>query len=402
MTERKKQKSADCRRPIQRNKQRPLVIVAGRKDGHLDQVLLHMLAEAARVEDWELLDLQFTFYRLPIGLVPAGALTVALPTDPLAIQLRRMGCPTVRMGNLPHPQDHLMPAVIWDAEAAGLMAAEYFVERGFRDVGYIGHIPWSQGKLQYEAFARQARSLGCQVHLLRFRDQDLPGAERYKLFSAKVSHWLQSVPKPIGILTGSDTQAGRYVAICAENGILVPDEVAILTRSNTIGCEMAPVPLSSLLPDHAAYVRRAITLLKDLMAGKAPPREPIRIPPKGLITRRSTDVLAVGDPAVARAVRFMWDHLDQDLSVEAVAHEVGIQRRQLERAFQHHLKRGIHAELRRKRLDRCCELLRSTDLKIADLAPQVGFRSADFLHATFKQAFGITPRRYRLQTADKR
>ena len=120
------------------------------------------------------------------------------------------------------------------------------------------------------------------------------------------------------------------------------------------------------------------------------------IPPRGVVARRSTDVLAVEDPTVARAMRFMWDHLDQNVSVEDVALQAGVARRQLERAFRQHIKRGVNAELRRKRLERCCELLRSTEITISDIAPMIGFRSNDYLHASFKQAFGVTPRQYRL------
>ncbi|MBT3296050.1 MAG: hypothetical protein HN919_05185 [Verrucomicrobia bacterium] len=57
------------------------------------------------------------------------------------------------------------------------------------------------------------------------------------------------------------------------------------------------------------------------------------IPPRGVVARRSTDVLAVADPAVARAMRFMWDHLDQNLSVEDVAMQASVSRRKLERIF---------------------------------------------------------------------
>jgi LacI family transcriptional regulator len=160
---------------------------------------------------------------------------------------------------------------------------------------------------------------------------------------------------------------------------------------------MAPVALSSIDRNNAEYGRQAVALLKRLMEGAPDPTGPIMIQPKQVITRMSTDVLAVNDPQVAKAIRFIWDHLDQDLSVDHVAHEVGANRRQLERAFNKYLKRGVHAELRRKRLERCCELLRTTNLTIADLAPKAGFRSADFLHATFKKEFGITPRQYRLQ-----
>jgi LacI family transcriptional regulator len=132
-----------------------------------------------------------------------------------------------------------------------------------------------------------------------------------------------------------------------------------------------------------------------MMDGKAAPKSPTMVRPGGVVTRRSTDVLAVPDTGVARAMRFMWDHLDQNLSVDDIAAEAGMQRRKLERAFRRHLGRGVNAELRRKRLERCCELLRTTRISVTDLAPTVGFRSKDYLHAAFQRTFGTTPQKFR-------
>lgn len=106
--------------------------------------------------------------------------------------------------------------------------------------------------------------------------------------------------------------------------------------------------------------------------------------------------MAVDNPVVSKAMRFMWDHLDQNLSVDDIASAVDIPRRSLERAFHDCLHRGINEELRRKRLERCCELLRDTDIAIVDIAPLVGFASPEYLHLTFKRFIGMTPRAYRL------
>ena len=97
------------------------------------------------------------------------------------------------------------------------------------------------------------------------------------------------------------------------------------------------------------------------------------IPPKGVVERETTDVLATPDPHVAAALRYMWDHLDLDLSVDDIAREVGVARRTLDRLFHTHLHRGVNAELRRKRLEVFRDLLISTELPIAELAPMVGF-----------------------------
>ncbi len=71
--------------------------------------------------------------------------------------------------------------------------------------------------------------------------------------------------------------------------------------------------------------------------------------------------------------------------------------RKLERRFRKHMNRGINAELIRKRLERCCELLKSTDEPVARIARQVGFGSGEYLHTVFARTFGMTPRQYRLQ-----
>ena len=106
-------------------------------------------------------------------------------------------------------------------------------------------------------------------------------------------------------------------------------------------------------------------------------------------------MLAVADPAVAHALRFMWDRLEQDLSVNDVADEVGVNRQKLERAFRAHLHRGVNAELRRKRLEEFSRLLLATDRPIADLAPLTGFRTMAHLHKTFRQVHGMSPRQFR-------
>jgi len=119
------------------------------------------------------------------------------------------------------------------------------------------------------------------------------------------------------------------------------------------------------------------------------------IPPKPIVTRASTEILAVDDPRVARALVFMWEHLDLDLSVDDIAREVGVSRRSLERAFCACLDRGINAELQRKRLEVFHDKLVSTDLPIAHLASMVGFRSIAHLRRSFRSAYGLSAREYR-------
>ena len=84
-----------------------------------------------------------------------------------------------------------------------------------------------------------------------------------------------------------------------------------------------------------------------------------------------------------------------ELSVDDVAEEVGVSRRSLERGFRQQLGRGVNEELRRKRLERCCELLLDTDLPLSEIVSMVGLRSKAYLHRAFLKAYGVTPGHYR-------
>jgi LacI family transcriptional regulator len=381
-----------------KTRERPLVVLSTREPRTFPAAAGHAIAEQAREFGWDLLDLRFTRGSLPDDREPSGALIESLPTEPLARRLRKMGCPTVRLGQLAHPNDEILPAVLPDGVATGHLAAEHFAEREFRNVAYVGRRPWSLSRTMYEAFRDRAEALGCTSHLLRVGgEKSMTETAKYELRARQVGQWLTGLPKPVGVLSFSDSQAATLCTMCRRSGLAVPEDVAVLGLGNDLlDCEMSPVALSSIDVARDEWGRQAAQLLQRLMHGEPEPGAPIMIPPRGIVARRSTDVLAVADPAVAQAMRFMWDNLDQNLSVVHVAEAVDVPRRKLERAFRQHLKRGINAELRRKRLERCCELLRGTDITITDLAPMVGFRSGDYLHASFKQAFGITPRKYRV------
>lgn len=389
---------ATCKSRIVR-RVRPLVVLSTLGGRSLNVGAAHAIADQARELGWDLLDLRFTKGALPRDRAPRGALVECLPTDLLAARLRKIGCPAVRMGRLPHPGDNRLPAVLPDLRASGRLAAEHFAGRGFRHVGYVGRKPLCDSRGLYEGLRARIGELKGRCHLLQLRDvAEESGPVRYARRAREVGRWLAAIPKPVGLLTFSDAEAASLCTMCQEAGFAVPEEVAVLGHGNSVlDCEMAPVALSSVDPALDECGRQAVRLLYRMMNGGSGPRKPITVLPRGVVARRSTDVLAVADPTVARAMRFMWDHLDQNLSVDDVAQEVATPRRKVERAFRRHLARGINAELRRKRLERCCELLRSTSLTVTDIAPMVGFRSGDYLHASFRQAYGMTPRQYRVR-----
>lgn len=351
--------------------------------------------------DWDILDLRWTDDTLPEHLKPDGAIICYGPENTLVRNLTKLACPMVRICGHPYPSDDSVPDVIENLALAGTMAADHFAERGFRHVAYLGHKPWSHARQMYEAFADQAGKQQMECHLHQFDShsaaKDREARERLRL--REVAMWLRDTPKPIGVLTYSDARGARTCVAAAQAGLSVPDDVGILGfGNNPVLCEMAPVQLSSIDDNKEALGIKAASILNDIMTGKPPPRRPTYVAPKGIVERQSTNVLAVADRHIARAIRFLWDNLREDIGVDAVAAEVGLYRRTLTRRFRQALGRSVVNELRRKRLQETKRLLLETDLMVADIAAQTGFRSESLLYRAFRSKFKMTPRQYRLSS----
>jgi len=355
------------------------------------------LREEARARGWRLFNIKYHFNRLPSGIVPQGALVDLLPDHELVLGLRKAGVPVVRLGSLPHPDDALVPAVLPDQEAEGRLAADHFHERGFRDVGYVGNDPWSDHQWLFEGFRARAETLGMVCHLTRFRHIDGESVENKRARQEReFADWLRTSPRPLGLLVSGVARAVTQCSWADLAGFRIPEDVAVLSIGNLPEvCESTIPTISTVELDHAGLMRSACSLLARMMAGEPLPKEPTLIAPREVVERESSNVLATTDAAVAAALRYMRNHLQQDLSVESLADEVGLSGRQLVRRFQKALHRSVTDEFLRQRLGETKRLLRSTDIRIIDIASKVGFHSTAYLHRTFRRAFGQTPEEYR-------
>ena len=356
------------------------------------------IREEMDARGWRPVNLSFS--SPPEGAVPRGALVNLRPDHEVVLDLLQKGCSVVRLADLPCAHGAGVADVLTDLTADGRAAAEHFFGRAFRDVAYFGRDPWGDLQLLFDGFRERAEALGMTCHLYRSK-QKLRGesgqakAERRR---QEFIAWLRQLPKPVGVLFPGEVIAAIASDWALRAGFSVPEDVAILSRGRAGAssiCETTMPTISSIDVDERRQLRTACDLLERLMAGEPIPEEPILIPSKDVTERESTNLLATPDAAVATAMRYMWDHLDLDLSVDDAARVVGISSRQLARRFQRALDRTFSEELLRKRLVEMKRLLRTTDHPIADLAPIVGFRTDAYLYRTFRAAFSMTPSQYR-------
>ena len=146
---------------------------------------------------------------------------------------------------------------------------------------------------------------------------------------------------------------------------------------------------------------QAAELLQLMIERKPLPPTPIRVPPLGIVTRQSTDTLAINDPLLVQAIGFIRDHATEPIRVEDVLRVVPLSRRSLERAFQELLGRSPAQEIRRVRLERAKYLLATTDLPIPKVARASGFGTGEYLATLFRQVTAVTPLKYRAATRAK-
>ena len=162
-------------------------------------------------------------------------------------------------------------------------------------------------------------------------------------------------------------------------------------------CELCSPPLSSvaLSLEKAGYDSAA--LLDRIIAGKREKTGHIRIEPTHIVARQSTDILAVNDPEVAAAVRFIRQHAKTKINVTDVVHQVSLSRRVLEKRFRRVLNKSIHDEIRRARVELLVRMLTETQMSISEMADALDFDDVTHLSRYFRKEKGLIPLQYRKQ-----
>jgi LacI family transcriptional regulator len=179
-------------------------------------------------------------------------------------------------------------------------------------------------------------------------------------------------------------------------GLRVPEDVALVGVDNDVlECELISPPLSSVMIPWQELGRHAAILVQRVLAGQSIEHQRIVVKPTGVMARRSSEILAIEDALVAKAVRWIRDHADQRLTVTMVARAVGGGRQRLERRFRAVLNRTVQGEIRRAHVERAKHLLATSRVGLTDVARQSGFTTAALLNVAFQRELGMPPGAYR-------
>lgn len=311
-----------------------------------------------------------------------------IENETIASAVRGCGLPTVNVsasGLAPE-----FPAVTSDSAAITQQAATHLLECGLREFGYCGdaRFPWSM--IHGENLVTALRERGHTCHVFPSSSGD---AANWRKEQAKLARWLKSLPKPVGVMTCYDIRGQEVLDVCRAIGLRVPEDVAVIGQHNDeLLCELCDPPLTSVIPNARRVGLEAADLLDRLMRGRAVTRKRIEIPPVGIATRQSTDLVAVEDKRLAQAMRFIREHAYEVIGVDDIARVAGISRSLLEKKFREVFGRSPWDHVMQLRLRKAEQLLTQTRLSIAEIAESSGFGTAEYFSAAFRKLTGNSPR----------
>ncbi|HEX2853888.1 MAG TPA: DNA-binding transcriptional regulator [Opitutaceae bacterium] len=288
----------------------------------------------------------------------------------------------------------LLPRAPWvksDDAAIARLGAQHFLERGYRHFAFCGDPRFSWSNRRSEHFGLFVRGAGyaCQVYAPKKRALNSDAEVE------AIGDWLAGLPKPVAVFACYDNRGQQVLEGCRRRGFSVPEEVAVLGVDNDeVLCGLSPPPMSSITLNPRRTGWEAAALLSLMMKGEKFPPAAHLIPPVGVATRQSTDVLAVADPKIAGALRFIREHACDGIGVSDVLRHSPMARRALETRFRKLLGRTPHQEILRVQLNRVRELLTGTELPLWEIAARTGFEP-EYLSVVFKQNTGVAPSEYR-------
>ena len=311
-----------------------------------------------------------------------------------------MNVPVVNIGGAIFDESWTLdtPYVTTDNAVVARLAAEHLIDRGFRNFAYCGirrtpFNPWARNRGEHFRKFLADHRFACAMYRGRHLD-----ARQWNAVQEGLCCWLSTLKKPLGLFACNDARARHIQESCRRLNLRIPEDVAILGVDNDeMMCELANPALSSIELGTDRIGFDAAWLLDQLMSGKrvAKARRQVLTEPVGVVLRASTDAMAVDDKAVALAVAFIRDRIGTGVHVVEVADHVDLSRSTLDNRFKSLLGRTVHDEIERARIELTKSLLLNTTSTLAEIAPQAGFGTVQYMATVFRRSTGRTPGQFR-------
>ena len=295
---------------------------------------------------------------------------------------------------LPHTKLYPNHINVWgEGHELGEMVAEHFISKGYKNFAFLGYKEFQWSQERQEGYVSVAGTAGYAVNTFIFDPANL----LWEQLPARLRKWLATIQRPCAVFSATDELNIHLLEAAKASGVKVPDDISIMGVDNDVLiCEMTSPTLSSVAHNAVQAGFQAALALSRWMEHGEKPAGNIVVHTGTIITRSSTNALAIDDENVRNALHYISNTAPtEDISVDEVVKATTLSRRVLEKRFQLTVKNSILDEIRKKRIERIKYLLVHSELPVKEIALELNFRNIDNITRYFKENTGLKPLEYR-------
>lgn len=286
-----------------------------------------------------------------------------------------------------------IPSVLANDVMIGQLAADHLYSRGCAHYGFVGQYDLLFVHRRRRGFHQRLGELGCGYLYDEFLNAGLPEPSLNQTRNTPLGRWLLNLPKPVGLLCSTDTMAFCVHRIARDCGLEVGREVVLLGVDNQLDyCESVHPPISSI--EHGMTGFRAAEALERLMLGHSVPPV-LLVPPKGVVVRSEEPAGPALPSEVQAMMQLISSRAGEALQINDLLAGLPLSRRYVEKRFKAATGRSIYQEVQRQRIERACQMLRTTHWPMERVSAAAGFSDPRQFSRAFRRYMGTTPSAYR-------
>jgi DNA-binding LacI/PurR family transcriptional regulator len=186
-----------------------------------------------------------------------------------------------------HLESPVIPTITFDGYGAGYVAAEHFMDRGFRTVGLVkGPANKAETSFRNTGFRDACARHNDRLHLT----WEFQGDFGYQSGMDAFAEWNRQPPaiRPRAVFLSNDLMANAFLEAARISGIRIPEDVAILGYDDLPMSRHSHPDISSIRTDFATLARTTLRTLRERILH---PEHPVGIQsliPVSLVARTST------------------------------------------------------------------------------------------------------------------
>ncbi|NLC31375.1 MAG: substrate-binding domain-containing protein [Candidatus Moranbacteria bacterium] len=280
-----------------------------------------------------------------------------------------------------------------DYIGAGVMAAQFFAKRHFKNFAFYGNKNFFWSKARAEGYRREVERIRGNYY---YFESELLDSMQWSREHVELDNWLQGLPKPVALFACDDNFALQVSEMCKVNNINIPDELSLLGVDNDeLICNLSHPSISSIVTDDENGGYQTGKMLQNLILNKNNIPFNINIDPVRIELRQSTERYNISDSCVKTVLNYIHENIRLNISIDELTAIVPLSRRNLEKKFREATGTSVHQFILDKKVDLISAELLTTDKDLLDIAIETGFNDVRNVYRIFKKYTGYTPVSFR-------